>query len=91
MYKRGTDNAAVDALSRLLEISQEVGSTQLQELTSVIETDWADRLEKENQTDPWIRDALEKIASGDFDTNYTVRGGILYFQGCFCDGPTSDL
>lgn len=81
MYKQGTDNTVTDALSRLPYMDPENESTQLQVLTSLFETDWADRMTKECESNPWIRNVLAKIESGDFDSDYMVKGGILYFQG----------
>lgn len=46
---------------------------------------------EENKSDQWIRGLLEKISSRDFDPSYEVKGGILYYRGKFCLGPTSDL
>lgn len=41
VYKRGKENAAADALSRLPEVNQE-GSTELSTLVNSYQTNWAE-------------------------------------------------
>lgn len=46
---------------------------------------------EESKSDPWIRDQITQVQEGKVDPNYTVKNGILYFQGKFCIGPLSNL
>lgn len=91
VYKKGKDNGAAGALSRLPTVEIETESVQLKELTSILVSDWAKHMLKENKSNPWIREIREKIGRGDFDPDFEIREGILYRKGKFCIGPTSDL
>lgn len=75
-----------DSLSRLPEIKTREESTQSLEITN-----WARILANEGKSDPWICDMITKVQEGNFDPNYMVKNDILYFQGRFCVGPSSDL
>lgn len=79
-----------DALSQLSENEREE-STQLTVLASSFQTNWANLMHQENQSDPWIRDQVWKLESGDLDSEYKVKGEILFFRNWFCLGPDSKL
>lgn len=64
---------------------------QLPKLTSSIISNWADRIHKENLSDPWIIEKGEKTSHGDSDPAYLMRGGILYYKNKFCLDSTSNL
>lgn len=91
VYKKGKENAAANTLSWLPAVEAEIEAVQLKELTSSLNSDWEDCMQVENKSDPWICEIVKRIGRGDFDTNFEVKGGILYFRGKFCLGPTSDL
>lgn len=91
VYKRGKDNAAADALSRLPAVEIENEAVQLKELTSVLVSNWAGHMVEENETDPEIRDLKEKLIKENSDSNFKIRVGVLYHRGKFYLGSTSKL
>lgn len=91
VYKKGKDNAAADALLRLLTTEMEEEVAELKKLTSSMISNWADRIADENKSDTWIQNIKEEIKLGKADTDYSVRDGILYFREKFCIGPDSEL
>lgn len=95
MYKRGvlhpTENIVADALSRLPEVELEGELTQLAELTNALCIDWVDFMIQENKSDPWICDVSAELESGDFESDYEVKGGILFYRNRLCLGLASEL
>lgn len=48
-------------------------------------------MKQENLTDLWIRAQVHKWELGDLDSDYEVKGNILFFRNRFCLGPDSKL
>lgn len=89
-YKRGSDNATVDALSRLPLIREEFpGEFMLLASTPIF--GWMKEIREENATDLWILDIKAKIEAKEAKSDYTIIEGILYFRFQFCIGPNSKL
>lgn len=89
-YKKGSENTVADALSRIPTTVREQESTQLIQLINSFETNWAAQLIQECQSNPWIRELIEKVKSSMANLDYSIKDGILYLRNLFYVGPSSD-
>lgn len=90
-YRKGKENAAADALSRLPATELEKELAELKRLTSEMVSNWEELVAKENETNDWILAMKEKVQAEETDSKFSVQNGILYFQELFVLGPTSTL
>ena len=83
-YRRGTENMAADALSRIHETPtvMALSSPQL---------DWLDELKEDMSTNPWIREIIQKVEAGHSSvTQYSIIDGILRYKNRIVVGATSN-
>lgn len=80
VYKKGKNNAAADALSRIPEIEIEEGA-RLCSMVSVVTSDWLDRIKWEQQNDKETSELIGRVERGEGDPRYSWDGIILKFGG----------
>lgn len=80
IYRKGRENLAADALSRLPAEEGELAQKELQLLASEPVADWVDRLRFENNSDKWISEIRDQIVNREAREGFEVRGDFLMFN-----------
>lgn len=88
-YKRGKENSAANALSRIL--AKEEITSQLRAMSAVNLPEWVDKLKEESKTDEWLIKIKQQIEAQSARPDFQLKDGIIFFKNRFCLGPTSDL
>lgn len=89
-YKRGQENLAADALSQLLEMTED-GLGHLALFSSSPMFVWVAKIKREHLSNPWVVSVKAKVWTEGFDLDCTITGGIPYFRYWFCIGLVSEL
>lgn len=86
-YKRGSENRAADALSRM----HEEGNDELMTLT-VVKPAWMEEVAESYEGDVEITDIIKKLKEdAQQRTSHTFSDGILRFKGRVCVGNRGDI
>lgn len=82
VYKKGKDNGAAYALSRLPDIEQEAPAV-MTVLVAVEQPEWVNQLQKENLARPWLIKMQEQVKRGEVWKESHITNGILFFNNCY--------
>lgn len=88
-YKKGSENGAIDALSRI-PVEQEA-TQRLQAMSSLQIPDWVEQLRAENQSDPWLQRIHTQLLHQEAKTGFQAKDNLLFYNNRFCVGPSSSL
>lgn len=93
VYRRGKDNIAVDALSRLPAENSELSSEESQLNTLVCEpiSEWVQKVQEENEKDEWIGEIKKQMNEQGAKEGFSIQEGLLMFKQRYCIGPTSNF
>ncbi|KAJ3704876.1 hypothetical protein LUZ61_008581 [Rhynchospora tenuis] len=88
-YKKGKENKAADALSRVQGQNWQIDALPI-ELAAVSEIvpSWIQELTQSYQGDPWIEECRQKavMATADSNPTHTTHLGVLRYKGRLCVG-----
>jgi hypothetical protein len=89
VYKKGSDNKVVDALSRREEPINSLCSMQAPLLAiSAIIPQWVQNVSSSYKDDPWINAFLQSLTPNVTPPHLTYTQGLLRWKGKICVGST---
>lgn len=91
VYRKGCENLAADALSRMPAEDDELGSAQLLALSCHQLPGWLETLAEENHTDRWLSQIRQQITDQVALIGFSITNGLIMFKQRYCLAPLSPL